>query len=410
MIKNCLIYFIFIVCGAFAPLQAMVFDNRFFPLYLKPYIRRIEAPSHFRIQSFFMGGDRAQGDFEEAEIPDIDGKYDLVQIGKALVDSGRLAENPFRSDLQGISSIPFKREGRIDGRGLAFLYEQAFGCYVSMGLDFFFMNVNARHDFCLDSSCIDVQPGDKQYLLGLKERMHQDLGILPPLYSRTSFSDVDLYLRLGGSWQYMYKCRRIDAGLKFGAIIPSSPKIPINNPTAIPIGGQKHWGAYIDLQNEFELREDLFAGLMFRASKRFARTECARMPVALEPSKYGAVIGSLDVNPGWTFVFNPSVTLEGLREGFGVKLLYTLVDHLEDKLQDKRDDKTIAVNLDPVQKRSSWGMEHVTIGAFYDFAKSRDCPSRLPAISLYWDIPVDWLVSKRSVKAQAVSIMFDLDF
>ena len=51
-----------------------------------------------------------------------------------------------------------------------------------------------------------------------------------------------------------------------------------------------------------------------------------------EPSLYGAVKGSLQVDPGWTFVFNPYVTFEGLREGFGAKAQYTLISHLRDQI------------------------------------------------------------------------------
>ena len=125
------------------------------------------------------------------------------------------------------------------------------------------------------------------------------------------------------------------------------------------------------------------------------------------------VVGPLEVDPGWTFVFNPYASFEGLREGFGLKAQYTLVSHLKDSFCDKRSDeekKRIRTVLEPVRERSSWGMEYVTLGAFYDFGKVKDCPCIYPKISAYWDIPVTWLVAKRASKTNCVSLMVEVDF
>lgn len=397
-------------------LEGMTFDNRFLPLYLKPFVRRPGTFGHLQVQPLFMRSERAQGDFEESSIPDIDGKYDQVEIAKALEKSGRVTTDPFRSDLQGLTSIGWRREGHISAEGAAFSYEQLLSSFCgfnfSAGTSFLFLHVDSGQEFCLGETNLDVLAGDKQYLYSLKGRMHSLLGVTPALYHKTSFGDFDFYLRLARSWQYFCKIRTIDASIKAGFIAPTAPRTPINNPAAIPVGGEKHWGAYLGLESMLELKEDWFVGLMFRASKRFKRTCIDRMPVVLEPSRYGAVVGPLEVNPGWTFVFNPSVRFEALREGFGLTALYTLVAHLEDKLTDRRTagNRCVAVNLEPVERRSSWGMEHVTIGAFYDFARYSDCRSWLPTVSVYWDIPVDWLVSKRSSKTNSVSIMIEADF
>lgn len=137
------------------------------------------------------------------------------------------------------------------------------------------------------------------------------------------------------------------------------------------------------------------------------------MPVDCEPANYGAIVGPLSVNPGWTFVFNPYVSVEGLREGFGLKAQYTLVSHLRDRFSDARsadEQERLPSKLGRIQELSSWGMEHVTIGAFYDFGLVKESPCLYPKISAYWDIPVNWLVSKRSAKTSSVSLMFELNF
>ena len=250
-------------------------------------------------------------------------------------------------------------------------------------------------------------------LYALKEQLHKELGITPAVYRKTGMGDSDLYLRLGNRWEYTCKFRRIDVALRTGFLLPTADETPLNNPAAVPLGGEKHWGAYLGFEGEFEFKEDLIGGLQLRASKRFTRTSVRHMPHTEEPSRYGTVVGPLRVDPGWTFVFNPYFSYEGLREGFGLKAQYTLTSHLEDKLADKRTDeerKRITTNLRPVEERSSWGTEYITIGAFYDFGRVWECPRLYPRISAYWDIPVSWLVAKRASKTNSVSLMFELDF
>lgn len=397
-------------------IQAMVFDNRFLPLYLKPFTRRWDAPSHMRLQPFFMQADRGFSELERLNIPDIFGSYDLIKLTNALVKRG--LENPLRSDFLAEPSIPWRRKGRIDAQGLAFLYEQYLGRCISVGVNALFAHVASRHEFLLrgdddGSNQRDRPQGDREYLFAVKEKIHRELGIAPAFFNRTGFGDIDLYLRFGSWWDYTLKFRRIESGIKLGVLIPTAAETPLANPAAIPLGGERHWGAYIGLESEFEVKEDMRVGLMFRASKRFARTSLQRLPLDDEPSNYGALIGPLRVDPGWTFVFNPTFSLEGLREGFGVAAQYILVSHLRDRVTDMRPAKEralVAANLGPLAARSSWGAEYVSIGAFYDFGKVRECPTLYPKISAYWDMPVNWLVSKRASKTNSVSLMVELDF
>ncbi len=392
-------------------LKAMVFDNRFLPLLLKPHRRHLDAPSWIRVQPFFMFADRAFSQGERVNIPDIFGSYNQVAIAQALVALG--FPNPLRSDLRLRERIPWARKGRIDAQGLAFMYEQSLGCYVSVGINTLFGHVTSRHDFLLREGELQLAQGDRDYLFSAKEKMHEELGVSPALYSHTGLGDIDLYLRLGDTWEYTCKFRRIDVALRIGALIPTASETPLNNPAAVPLGGEKHWGVYIGFEGEFEFKEDMIGGLQLRASKRFKRTSVRRMPFDSEPSNYGAVIGSLEVDPGWTFVFNPYFSLEGLREGFGLTGQYTVTSHLADTFTDRRSDELrarIKTDLSPLRERSSWATEYITLGAFYDFGKMWDCPTLYPKISAYWDIPVNWLVSKRAAKTNSVSLMVELDF
>jgi len=404
-------------------LNSMVYDNRYFPLYLKPFVRKPCASIHNQIQPIFMRADSAQGELESMSIADIDGKYDLIQIIDSMLKAGLLKENPLRSDLQGIATLPFKREGRIDGQGLAFFYEQPILSNLAVGTSFLFMHVDSLVDFCIDKDCLEIGNGDRKYLFKLNGELNNILGVTSPIYNRVVFGDTDLYFRWAYHIPYFLKFRSIDIGVKFGTIIPTSPRTPYDNPAAIPLGGQRHWGFYMDLENQYEVREDWFIRLMFRAIKRLPATARERMPLLLEPSNYGAIKGQEYVNPGWSFVFNPSIRFDGIRDGFGITALYTLVSHLKNNIKDLSNNSlkaglmidlqntnNIKPNLEPVEYRSSWGMEYVTVGAYYDFAKLIENPKTQTIFSFYWDIPVEWLVSKRSVRTNAISMLFDLSF
>lgn len=411
MIKRLSFYILLVPLCLWWSLQGMIFDNRYLPLLYKPYIRRPCTWGHFRLQPFFMRADRGFGDFEKEGLPEIEGKYDQVDIANALVQSGRVDEDPFRSDLRGFTTIPWRREGRIDAEGLCFLYEQAIACNVSVGASLLFMALNSRQEFIVEPDCIpNLSVGDREYLFLLKSQMNDTLGVTPPLYSKTAVGDGDFYVRYGCSWDYTCKFRHIESGIKLGMYAPIAPEVPLNNPAAVPIGGNKHWGVYVDLEGDFEVKEDWHVGLLLRAIKRLPKTANHRFPTSREPNSYGSVVGRFRVNPGFTFVACIPVAFEALREGFGLGASYTLVGHLEDRFTDLRSDTSVPINRELLEKRSSWGSEHVTVSAFYDFAKFRDCRGYLPTVTAALDMPTDWIISKRSSRSYCISILLESDF
>ncbi len=409
MIKR-LIWVLLITSSA----QAMVFDNRFLPLLLKPFKRRRDTSSHVRFQPFFMHADNAFNDGFDLEIPDITGVYDQLLLERAMMTVDNRTDSLFRSDFALRTALPWTRRGRLDAQGLAFLYERALTPWVSVGINGMFAHVAMRHEFFLAGSNQNLPMGTKEYISSVKQEMHESLGLCPPLFSKTGFGDLDLYVRFGHCWDYTCKFRKIDAAFRTGLLSPTAKARDIFNPAAIALGGNKHWGMYAQLEGDFELKEDMSVGLWLRASKRFSKIQCLRMPlcrentVFSEPQEYGTLTGEFEVNPGWTFVFNPQFEMAHLRRGFGVKAYYTLIAHLKDSICDRRLDREFTPNLELVENASSWGSEFVTIGAFYDFGAVRECV--YPQISLFWDIPVDWLVAKRAARTHSVSLMLEFDF
>lgn len=388
----------------------MTFDNRYFPLYFKPYLHRMDKCSHVRLQPLFMFAEKSFGDFDPIGLPDIDGRYDLVEIAKALKISGRTSVDPLPSNLQGLTSISWLREGSLNTQGIALYAQLAINNYFSIGTSLLAMHINNKNEFFLDPATISNLPlGNQELLFLLKEQFNRLLGVTPPLFKKTVFGDGDFYLRFDKTWDYTCKFRHINLGVLLGMIAPFGNKRDLNNPASLTAGFNKHWGMYFGFDTDFELKEDWHVGVMARAIKRFSRNDIIRMPVVREPGNYGAIINDFNVDPGFTFVFSPSVTFEGLRDGLGVSVIYTLVKHFKDNIEDHRANRTIPVNVEAIEARSSWGMEHVTIQAFYDFAKALNC-KYLPVVSLAWDMPTDWIVSERVFKTNCISLMAEIDF
>lgn len=400
---------------------SMVFDNRYFPLYPKPFIRDPQKPSLLAVQPLFMYADRSFGYYKEIGLPEINGSfdeinaetdpaYDQAEIARALVLSRRVAQNPLRSDLRG-RIIPWDREGFMIAQGVAFYYEQALNCYWSLGFTGLFLHYNSNHEFFFYDSCLGAPNiGQRAYLYNLKARMHEELGVTPAIYEDINIGDMDFYIRLSNFWEYACRCRLINAGINVGGIAPTAPTRNINNPASLPMGGDGHWGAYVQGDAQFELREDLIIGGLARVIKRFKNTRCHRMPVLEEPSLYGAVQGLAEVNPGVTFAFAPYGKIAGLNGACGIGIGYTLVAHQPDAWTDMRSDKTIPVNLEPVVKQSRWRSEHITISAFCDYSKYRCDANIAPTLTVAWDIPTNLTVANQVYKTSCVSLIMHVNF
>lgn len=425
----------------------MTFDNRFLPLYFKPFIYQATVPSHFRIQPLFMRAEKATGiqngsdvrnNGEKINIPDIFGNYDLLALDEALILSGRTNKSLVRPDLLLEGRIPFKRPSRIDAQGIAFYYQQAITNNIELGASFLFLNIDSRTDFCFGKR-VNLQMGDSAEIFNTKAKINKLLGVTPPLYSQIAFGDFDLYLRFFLGWDYTCKCRRILGAAKLGMIAPTSTDIiskcnAIDNPAAIPLGGYGSWGIYGALEADVELKQDITASFYFRAIKRFKKDSLFRMPTqANEPLNYGALTGIFTRDPGWTFVLNPIVTFYGLKDGLGARVMYTGVRHLADDYSlcklfnnkpqnfannqnghnsnlDRNNEMNTTINMQRVRELSKWGMEHISLGLFYDFSYYWVCPKVRPILSLYWDYPINGLFSRSSAKTNVVSLAFEMSF
>ncbi len=77
--------------------------------------------------------------------------------------------------------------------------------------------------FVLTGAEEQLPEGDKEYLFQVKEKMHEDLGLCPALFSKTLFGDVDLYVRFGSRYGTIPLCLdELMQAVKLGVYVPSA--------------------------------------------------------------------------------------------------------------------------------------------------------------------------------------------
>ncbi|MFC1842327.1 hypothetical protein ACFLYU_01585 [Candidatus Dependentiae bacterium] len=390
-----------------------IYDNRFFPLYKRPYTKEEDKYSRFGTSFFAMAADWAMGVHdEEIRIPRIFGCYDEEKIGQALVLLGK--PNPLRDEFQNVN-LPWIIDQKINAQGMSFVYDQHIWKYLYGGLSFMFMRVHSNYSFIFDREKSGLKLTDRELsdVYDSLCNLHNAIGICGRNYNQTGFGDMDFYLKLGNVWDYLYKMWRIDAGFSLGFLIPTGKERCLDIPASIPFGGNGHWGMYGQIDLELGLKEDMRLLLMFRMSKRKTKTKMQRLPIAKEHPLFGALIAPVEVSPGLTFVFAPQFWWENLRKGFGLRLGYTLVYHNGDTWKDCRSEQArenIKVDLGCINEASEWASDYINLSAYYEFYDEADEKKFAPILSLTWDWPTFFFVGKRTPKTHRISLGLDVLF
>lgn len=396
---------IFIMCWAVG-LRAMVYDNRYFPLYPHIYSRTNEKCTYLTSDAFILLGHNATRDEDTViGIPEIFGVYDFTKLANAVVLLGN--PNPLAPDFTNLTEIIYNMSGAIEAQGFACSFEHRFTDHFWLGGNAFFMHLFSRINFRISDETIRrfVLTNDQVVQLDEIRRQTQAfLGFDAPKFSKVGFSDIDLYARFGKIWEYVYKLRRIDAGGRIGMLINSGLTREINNPASLPFGGDGFFGLYIAGDTEVEVKEDWKVGLNVRISKRFARKVKERIAIANEQPLFGAVVGDVRVSPGFTFIFSPFIRIEDIREGLGGQLVYTAVFHLRDSIKDARANPEPPATLETARRFSDFNAEYFSVYAFYDFARVRKPYWWAPIAQLRWDMPVSVLAAKNVAKTQRISL------
>lgn len=385
-------------------MHAMVYDNRFLPLIIHPYITVECRPSHLQLDFFATTANRSINENgDDIGLPEVWGLYNQSELAQSIIAVGKpnlLPPNWLAAPL------PWVQTGKIQSQGGSLFIEQHLFEWFSLGASMAAMRVESSQQFSFSprTTTAILGPGDLLELDEIRRQMNEELHLACNHWSHNGFGDIDAFIRASCAWYYEYKLRSIIAGARIGVLIPTGVTRDIDNPASIPFGGNGHWGMYGAFDAEFEVKEDWKLGLLGRLSKRFAKTSIQRMPAGLEPETYGAIVGPARVNPGLTGIFSGYFTVENLREGFGLRLQYTLINHWKDSWKDERADQSVPSRLCDVETRSGWASEYISLTALYDFDKMHRQRCDLPIVNLTWDIPVALLVAHRSVQSFKVSL------
>lgn len=397
-------FFLFFVVTA---VRAMVYDNRYFPLYEHIFPRTELKPSIFYADVFFMTAKDAAKDTDDSiGIPEVWGNYCLNALANGIVALGR--PHPFIGTQFAFligREIPYFMAGKIQAEGVSFAYHQRLTDNVAFGATWFGMHVFSRINFELNNATLDLTQEQVIDLDQLRRSMQESVGLEAPKFSKAGFSDIDMYLSFGNIWHYKHKFRRIDAAVRAGVLIPTGLTRDINNPASLPFGGNGHWGAYVSGVVELELREDWMVGCIGRLSKRFEKSKRVRFPLADEQPLFAVLPAEGLVDSGLTAIVVPYLRIEDIRDGLGIQAKYPIVHHFDDCFSDNRfGPKVPEVQLGALNKFSQWTAEYLALSVFYDFSRVRIDKLYAPIFSFTWDIPIQFFLTERSSKTSRISL------
>lgn len=408
---RCRALIVFILSCITATMYAMVYDNRYLPLFQLPYVTLTGCNSYFTTSAFVISAGKF---FERADkeigLPEVWGTYDQAKLAYAIETTGKpnLLLPKWRND-----DLPWVMQGKMQGQGMTFSFQKAIANHFILGFNTFFMRLNARTIFAFDSTLGNTinEAGNRQELDAIRREMNNQLGLNAGYISQAGFGDFDLYVGAYNEWEYVSKFKQIYTDFRFGLLAPMGVRQDMNLLGSIPFGGDGHWGIYVSNWSEFEVKEDWKVGFLLRVSRRFQKTQISRMPVKGEPITFGATCGLLKVDPAPTVIFAPYIAFENLREGFGARVVYTLRHHSRDYWCDARKEpNAIPVDLTEAQNQTAWNSDYFTLEAFYDFGKTKIERSLEPVLYLAWDVPSAMLATKRVAKTQRISLGLQLTF
>lgn len=410
-----------IACGFSHLACAMVYDNRYFPLIQYPFITVQDRYSHIAGDFFVTTASRSTDILERSiGVFELTGPFDLAQLAYSMELAGLGNPLPARYLNQ---ELPFTMLGKLQSQGFALAWEHNITCNFSFGLLWLAMRSNSYIDFFVNQKiAADFSEADVAELDLIRRQAFSTLGLRCNHVRQGGSGDTEIYLRWFDHWVYSFKLRSLYYGIRVGGLFPSGVTQKPFEPASVPFGGNGFWGAYASADAEFEVKEDWKIGLWLRISKRFAKTMIERMPVARppvagqrdpqssEPQIFGVLEGPVRINPGVTEIFSVYTQWEGIREGLGVRLQYSLIHHHQDHWTDERVDQSVPSNLEPVEDRTQWGAEYVTLCAFYDFDKVNAYRGHQPILRVSWDIPYSLLVGRRFVQSYKVALGLEFNY
>jgi hypothetical protein len=410
------LYIIFVYCFIhIGVINSVLFLNRYLiPEFLSQsllsYRRTYQA---ITFQPFVMGADiihmRNFAGLNESfrGIYELDGNYHATVIDQSLILAGVTDNHIVPSEwLYNRLFVPINLNGKINTSGLAW--------HISTEIiDNFFIGWSSA--LCSSMGILDlkIKPEDERValtqgyisdVLDTYRKINAQLRNASNYMQEYTFADQDIYMRYEWATDFAAFMHRIKGSLQGGMILPSAVDQDIFNPASYMVGTNGHVGIYGGAHLDLLLKEDITCGMQLKIIAQLSKNRLVRIPVLNESSRYGALVCWMDVNPGLTSLFAPYLSIEGLREGLGLKLMYAIAYHQDDMHAVKNnynilDKKPLpAIDTGRLNRLSGWAQEHVTISFFYDFMRAYEEHDMEPFIGLSFNVPVDWIFSKSSAK------------
>lgn len=346
--------------------------------------------------------------------PELYGNYELMSVINSLQavqgnHPGFVSPldqlDPLLKNKLKSSVVNFGVSEKIYTVGCAFSYTRWFfdnKIFLGAWLPVLSMQSMNRYSLKQDSSLIGIDPNlvDK-----VRRDTHQALGFYDNGASRIGFGDLDLHVGYRAFWDHEWLMKAITVTSKMGMMVPTGVRHNINNPSTIPFMGDGHWGLYGESNAQFELKQDLRLGFVLHGAQQFSRRRSKeRIPVFKEPAIFSALVGVLDVQPGFTLALAPYLVLENILDNVHFYVKYTYMRHAADTVQDVRTDKTIPsyLNQSPTlivpQKDidanqydkwniSKWRAHYVTLQLMFDTRQTLTSWKLDPTLYLSYDIP-----------------------
>jgi len=399
-------------------------DNRFFPWLNEPIERNYNPLTgtpwgsfYADVEGFALHSSEATSATDgDIGLFELGGRYDLNKVAQALESIGR--PNPLKAEWRG-QSIPFRLFGKLQGGGIRVLLLKDFyplayyypASYFSVGTYFQLLKTQTRLAFIFDQSNASIVVDSPETRFELEQALIQankELCLCDTWWNQTSFGDLDIFIRFGNHWEYPRKFKAIDFDVRLGVLAPFGHIQDINNPASVPIAGNGHIGVYGQVDVEFELKDDLKVGAQIYLIQRFPRRGIFRAPHKDEPVNFGVIVDEFQVDPRMTFVANPYVLWQDLRDGFGLGLGYTFATHPGDIWSYVVQRPQVAARLDRVRRLSSWSSEYLSVYLMYDFARAVKAYSFAPCVRFIIDAPIH-LLGARDV-SQTIRVSMGLVF
>lgn len=413
-----------LVCLMFLALQtnfleAMVWDNRYFPWFNHLYTGSDSRRAHVDGQVFFLtGGDafrfqmRASKDEQIITYPELYGELDLVPVANSIVKSGK--PNPIPDDWQWISEIKAQMPASLKGQGAILSGYVPVVSHVGIGASALVMKLNSFVNVIPGEQAIDKlnlkTPGNLVVFDQTVQKIYKEIDINSTTFQQVGVGDVVVYAHIYDVHEYKYKFRKLDWGVWLGFVIPCGLKYDPRNLASVGFGSQySGWGWFIAPRAEFELRDDLKFGIMGRLSQRFDTCFQGRIPLGKEQSLFAPLIGSVSVDQGTNFGITSYFIFEDIRAGLGAQIQYTINYHEHDTFSTKARVNNITPNFRNLAYYSSWVQEYFTFKLFYDVAHDKDWKAK-PFAYFVWDIPMNHLFGRGFAKTNKVAIGCTVNF